>query len=302
VISVVIPSYNAAPWLAASLESVLRQSLPPGEVIVVDDGSTDETPAVLATYADRVRIVRGTHGGLGGARNLGLAAARGDWIAFHDADDLASPDRLACLQAHLDAVPGAAGVFADGEELDTGARIVPRPVALRACDRRLTAGDLFDGFPAYYQSSLIAHDALDAAGPFDASYRIHPDHDHAFRLFARAHVRYVDAVVFRYRRHGGNVTADQLGARQELARTLERLRRTDPAAVAAIGARRLETALARHYYRIGRTTLRHGDLAAAVAAFDRAVALAPLRPSYRWRRWLRGRSLLPAPWRRRDAP
>jgi glycosyltransferase involved in cell wall biosynthesis len=301
-ISVVIPSYNAARWLAASLDSILGQSLPPGEVVVVDDGSTDDTPAVLAAYADRVRVVRGTHGGLGGARNLGLAVARGDWIAFHDADDLASPDRLARLQARLHAVPGADAVFADGEQLDTGTRIVPRRIALRATGRRLTTGDLFDGFPAYYQSALIARDALEAAGPFDPSYRIHPDHDHAFRLLARAHVRYLDAVVFRYRRHGANVTADQLRARQELVRTLERLRRSDPAAVAAIGVRRLETTLARHYYRIGRTTLHRGDVAAAAAAFDQAVALAPLRPSYRWRRWLRGRGLLEAARGRRGAP
>src|SRR5262245_51101128 len=124
--------------------------------------------------------------------------------------------------------------------------------------------------------------------PFDPSYRIHPDHDHAFRLFARAHVSYLDEPVFRYRRHDDNITADQLGARLELIHTLERLRREDAAAVQTIGPRRLEDALARHYYRIGRTRLRLGEAAAARAAFDRAVALAPLRPAYRWRRWRAG--------------
>ena len=289
-ISVVIPSYNAARWLGESVDSILAQSSPPGEVVVVDDGSTDDTAAVLRAYGDRVRVVQGDHGGLAAARNLGLAVARGDWIAFHDADDVALPDRLERLEAYLARTPGAEAVFADGEQLGGGARIVPRTLVPRVDGRWLTTGDLFDGFPAYYQSALVARDALDAAGPFDPAYRIHPDHDHAFRLFARARVTYLDAVLFRYRRHEANITGDHLGARQELARSLERLRASDPAAVETIGTRRLDGALARHYYRIGRTRLRRGEAAAAEAAFDRAVALAPLRPAYRWRRWLAARS------------
>src|SRR4030095_8891170 len=98
-ISVVIPSYNAARWLAGSLDSIFAQTVAPGEVVVVDDGSTDDTPAILRAYGDRLHVVRGTHGGLAAARNLGLAVARGDWIAFHDADDLALPARLARLPA-----------------------------------------------------------------------------------------------------------------------------------------------------------------------------------------------------------
>ncbi len=289
-ISVVVPSYNAGRWLAESLDSIFAQTIPPGEVVVVDDGSTDDTPAVLARYADRVRLVRSANQGLAAARNLGLALARGDWIAFHDADDLALPDRLAVLLAHLEANRGAEAVFADGEDLAGGARIVPRALASCLSGRRLTVADLFAGFPAYYQSALVARDALDAAGPFDPAYRIHPDHDHAFRLFARARVAYLDRVVFRYRRHGESITADHLGAREELAQTLERVRGDDPAAADAIGARRLDAALARHWYRIGRSRLRLGETAAAAQALDRAVALAPLHPAYRWRRWLAGRA------------
>src|SRR5262249_10413258 len=186
-ISVVIPTYNASRWLGASLDSILTQSEPPGEVVVVDDGSTDDSRDVLAAYRDRVEVVSGEHGGLAAARNLGLRVARGDWIAFQDADDIALPDRLARLQAHPaptarapPARPGGGGaVFADGASLGNGGRIVPRGLAVRAAGRRLGAADLFDGFPAYYQSALVARDALEAAGPFDPSYRIHPDHDHA---------------------------------------------------------------------------------------------------------------------------
>ncbi len=287
-ISVVVPSFNAGPWIAASLDSILGQTLPPGEVVVVDDGSTDDTPRILAAYGDRIRMVRAAHGGLAAARNLGLAVATGDWIAFQDADDVARPDRLALLQEYLDGTPASDGVFADGARLDDGEHLVPRARAAGIAGRHLTAADLFAGFPAYYQSALVARDALAAAGPFDPSYRIHPDHDHAFRLFARARVGYLDRVVFGYRRHGDSITADHLGARRELVHTLERLLREDTAAVETIGRRRLEGALARHHARIGRTLLRRGEPDGAREALDRALCLRPLHPGHRWRRWRAG--------------
>jgi glycosyltransferase involved in cell wall biosynthesis len=287
-ISVVVPSFNAGRWVAASLDSILAQTVPPGEVVVVDDGSTDDTPQILAAYGDRVRVVRAAHGGLAAARNLGLAVVTGDWIAFQDADDVARPDRLAVLQGYLNEVPASDGVFADGERLDDGEHLVPRARVTGIAGRRLTAADLFAGFPAYYQSALVARDSLAAAGPFDPSYRIHPDHDHAFRLFARARIGYLDRVVFGYRRHGDSITADHLGARRELVDTLERLQREDAAAVETIGRRRLEGALARHYARIGRTLLRQGEPGAAREALDRALRLRPLHPGHRWRRWRAG--------------
>jgi glycosyltransferase involved in cell wall biosynthesis len=288
-ISVVVPSFNAGRWIAASLDSILAQTLPPGEVVVVDDGSTDDTAQVLEVYGDRVRVVRAAHAGLAAARNLGLAVVGGDWVAFQDADDVARPDRLALLQSYLDAAPGLEGVFADGERLDDGERLVPRACAVSVAGRRLMPADLFAGFPAYYQTALVARDALAAAGQFDPAYRIHPDHDHAFRLFARARVAYLDLVVFGYRRHGDNITADHLAARRELAHTLERLQREDPGAVDGIGRRRLEGALARHYARIGRTLLRRGERLEAREALDRALRLRPLHPGHRWRRWRAGR-------------
>ena len=224
-ISVVIPSFNAGRWIAASLDSVLAQTRPPDEVIVVDDGSTDDTAAVLARYGDRVRVVRASHGGLAAARNLGLAMAGGDWIAFQDADDVAHPERLAALEAQLASEPQADGVFADGARLDDGERLVPRSCAASVAGRRLGVGDLFTGFPAYYQAALLARAALVAAGPFDPAYRIHPDHDHAFRLFARSRVISLDRVVFTYRRHDASITADHLGARRRRSRVCASSRR-----------------------------------------------------------------------------
>src|SRR5919201_1733113 len=93
-VSVVIAVYNGARWIAETLDSVLAQSFPRFEVIVVDDGSTDATPAVAASYGDRVRYLRQDNGGQPSARNAGIRAARGSYIAFVDADDLWVPTKL----------------------------------------------------------------------------------------------------------------------------------------------------------------------------------------------------------------
>ncbi|HEY2324319.1 MAG TPA: glycosyltransferase family A protein, partial [Thermoanaerobaculia bacterium] len=101
-VSVVIPSYNYARYLGEAIDSALAQTLPPLEVIVVDDGSTDETSEVLATYADRIRVLRQKNSGVAVARNSGIAAAHGEYVAFLDADDIWLPRKLELQMARFD--------------------------------------------------------------------------------------------------------------------------------------------------------------------------------------------------------
>ncbi len=105
-VSVVIASYNAAATLPMTLDSVLAQSYPNIEIIVVDDGSKDHTTQVLERYAGRVRIVQKQNGGLASARNAGCKAARGDFIALLDADDLCAPERIGIQVDFLSSQPG----------------------------------------------------------------------------------------------------------------------------------------------------------------------------------------------------
>lgn len=94
-ISVVIPAYNAEPFLAATVESVLSQSLPATEIIVVNDGSTDRTDEIARSFLPRIQYIRQNNQGLSSARNRGIHAATGDWIALLDSDDLMTVDKLA---------------------------------------------------------------------------------------------------------------------------------------------------------------------------------------------------------------
>ncbi len=97
-VSLVIPAYNAEAYLREALDSAFAQTRPPDEVIVVDDGSGDRTPEIAASYGDRVRLLRQPNRGEAAARNTGVRVARGDLIAFLDADDTLLPR---CLEAQL---------------------------------------------------------------------------------------------------------------------------------------------------------------------------------------------------------
>jgi glycosyltransferase involved in cell wall biosynthesis len=114
-VSVFIPAYNAAPYLAAAVESILQQTFRDLEVIVVDDGSTDGTAQVLEAYDDpRLRVIRQENQGISGASNTGISAARGPLVARLDADDVAYPERLerqvAYMREHPDCVLVGTGV------------------------------------------------------------------------------------------------------------------------------------------------------------------------------------------------
>jgi glycosyltransferase involved in cell wall biosynthesis len=110
-ISTIIPVYNAERYVAAALDSVLSQTLPPNEIIVVDDGSTDGTPDVLRTYARQIRIIHQEHHGVARALNLAVAAATGDALAFLDADDLWLPEKIRIQTATLSANHELEAVF-----------------------------------------------------------------------------------------------------------------------------------------------------------------------------------------------
>jgi len=119
-VSVVIPSYNAARFIGAAINSILTQSHPPLEVIVVDDGSTDATPEILATLKSSrsIQVIRQQNQGPAAARNAGIAAATGELIALMDADDIALPQRLAIQSAALSSEPDLAVVSGGYEWID----------------------------------------------------------------------------------------------------------------------------------------------------------------------------------------
>jgi glycosyltransferase involved in cell wall biosynthesis len=112
-VSVIVPAFNAKPWIAEALTSVLSQTVPPGEVIVVDDGSTDGTPEAVRQFGSSVRYERRANSGAGAARNLGLRLAKGEYVAFLDADDLWLPEKLEKQLNLFSANPDIAWAYCD---------------------------------------------------------------------------------------------------------------------------------------------------------------------------------------------
>jgi glycosyltransferase involved in cell wall biosynthesis len=119
-IAVIIPCYNSAAWVGDTVESVLRQTVPPAEVIVVNDGSTDDSRAVLRRYEPRIRVLDQSNRGLGGARNSGARAATSPWLAFLDADDIYEPDFVENVRALRATYTDAQMLFTDHIEFGEG--------------------------------------------------------------------------------------------------------------------------------------------------------------------------------------
>ena len=170
-VSLVIATFNHARVLAEAIDSALSQTLDPVEVVVVDDGSTDDTPTVLARYAARIRVLRQPNRGLAAARNAGLAATRGSYVAFLDADDVLAPTKLAEQVAVLERAPTVGWTYCDVliETVATGARVTASErfgYGVRALDGWLFAELIHGNFiPAI--APLVRRTALDVVGGFD---------------------------------------------------------------------------------------------------------------------------------------
>ena len=121
-VSVIIPTYNRARLAAIAVESALAQTHPAIEVIVVDDGSTDDTPDKLAKFGGRIRVVRQANAGVGAARNAGMALARGAFIALLDSDDRWLPWKISAQAAAFRAVPALQLTWTDAAVIDPDGR------------------------------------------------------------------------------------------------------------------------------------------------------------------------------------
>jgi glycosyltransferase involved in cell wall biosynthesis len=278
-VAVIIPTYNRAALLPATLESVFGQrDCPPFEVVVVDDASTDDTPAVVAGVAHPVTYVRqATNGGVARARATGVRRSHAPLLAFHDSDDLMLPGRLGALARYLDAHPDVAAVFSNGV-VEVGGRETGRVidgVRAAALDGRVLGirDVLRDGLPMYLQTALIRRAAFERAGGIDETLDRHADLEASCRLVLTSRVVFLDHASFLYRVHDANQTRNRLRLREGLVEVMERLRRRHPESVEQCGAVWFHRREKRHLYRISAKHLQHGRLVRAVRAWVRALTL-----------------------------
>ncbi|WP_375401977.1 glycosyltransferase family 2 protein [uncultured Sphingomonas sp.] len=207
-IDVLIPAYNVAPTIESAVRSILDQTVRDIRVIVVDDGSTDDTAAIVARLAaedDRITVLRQANGGIVDALNNGLALCDAELIARHDGDDLAYPDRFEKQTAYLDAHPDCIAVGANARHIDAMSAPIGVVTAMGSMDTADAAW-----FPArepylMHPLLLIRRDALVAAGGY--RYVFHAeDADLYWRLGGCGRLHNLPDVLADYRIHAGSVT------------------------------------------------------------------------------------------------
>ena len=325
-VSVIIPTYNRGRWLPATVASVLAQTLPSLEILIVDDGSTDDTAAVCAEFSYPVRYIRQDNAGVGAARNRGAAEARGEWLAFLDSDDLWTPDKLEVQLAALAAtgapvsITGFEFVDLEGRPLtarqgfarafplfaDTGMTPVEffglhfESGSVRAAGRThaLYHGDahtaFFYGNFASPATAMVRRDLFLEVGGFDEGLRVAEDTEFFHRLSAHAPLVIVVTGLLRWRT-GHPVSLVSSNVEESIRNALLSLDRAarEPASLGTD---------ARRAYRAGRRALLLRLAYWQLSVLERAAARATLREAAHWGarrtpRWLAvwAASFLPRP-------
>jgi glycosyltransferase involved in cell wall biosynthesis len=282
-ISVVIPAYNSAAYLAEAIASVRAQTRAVDEIIVVDDGSADDTAAVAETLG--VRLLRQPNTGPSAARNLALREARGEWIAFLDADDQWTPDKLVRQCAALARAPALMLIASDMAEVDAqGLTVIASMQAqhgLRTRFERLAGLPIPHALRMLLEKNfiptgtvLVRRDALLAVGGFNTAIRYGEDLELWCRIAARHPIACLPEVHMLRRRHGANAT-DRTGAMlNDLISVMRALAADCPEMLCAEGLRP-EALIAHALNDLGYWHFDHGRQRDARAAFRMSLAESP---------------------------
>jgi glycosyltransferase involved in cell wall biosynthesis len=220
-ISVVLPVYNAATFLAMAIESILQQTFQEFELIIVDDGSTDNTLEVIHPYLvnPKVKVIQGEHKGLSSALNLGIAEAQYEWIARMDADDIALPERFArqveSIRSHSEVVAWGTYAFyisAQGKKLGLAAS---GPTSIQDFEHRRDEGHLVQ---LIHPTVVLKKEVLMAIGGYRTEFEPVEDLDLFNRMTAYGPVLAIPEPLLHYRIHNQSVSMQRFFFQRVLMR------------------------------------------------------------------------------------
>lgn len=233
-VSVIIPAYKGAAFIAQSIDSVLAQSYPDIELIIVNDGSPDNSAAIIQPYLvdPRVKYIEQQNAGVAAARNTGIRDAAGEYIALVDQDDLWLPDKLARQVEYLDAHPEIALVHSNIYFVDEAGERIPNPEwAWVAPSSGRVLPELVQRNSICTCTVLMRKSALEQAGLFRQELAPADDWDLWLRIAARHPIGFVDAVTACYRVHPENESRNLLKMQEAEIRVVETFMREYPGAV-----------------------------------------------------------------------
>jgi len=261
-VSVMIPTYNRADFLLAAITSVLAQTYPNVEIIVVDDGSTDGTPELMQRFKDRVIYRRKANGGVASARNAAFALAKGELLALMDSDDICEPQRIALQVACLMKNPDVVLCSSDFSAFNEDRQIEVSHIATYYRSVSLALGGLKSLYTTIvemrdYESSgdekpitvysghiyeqliwgnfvhpptvMVRRSVVESAGGFDESISIATEYDWLIRVSRYGPAAYLDVPLLRYRYSGEQLSSPRHSAQISLdaVMTMEKIRRSD---------------------------------------------------------------------------
>ncbi|MGE3466278.1 MAG: glycosyltransferase family 2 protein [Pyrinomonadaceae bacterium] len=252
-ISVIIPNYNYAKYIAKTVQSALDQTYPCVEVIVVDDESKDDSLAVLDQFSGRIEVVAQANQGVSAARNNGVAASSGEFVAFLDADDLWSPEKLERQMAVIDADREVGLVHCWMTYIDPQ----DRPMGQMADGTEgWIANDImrFDGGGVIGagSTSLIPRSVFDEVGGFDTRMSTAADWDISYRIAARHKIGIVNAPLVQYRIHNSNMHGNVAAMEHDMVLAMKNAFAAGAKRNGGVGFGNVYKTLAGSYFRSGK--------------------------------------------------
>ena len=270
-VSVVIPAYNAMRFLPQTVASVLQQTFTDFEVLIIDDGSKDGTAQWAAAQTDpRVKLVSRANGGAAATRNTGVAAARGEYVAFLDADDVWQPTKLAKQVARAEADPSVGLVDTWISYIDSAGEPIGEVMTQHV------EGDVWAEMLEYNlvrcgSTPLVRRRLFDEVGSFDEGFRYAEDWEMWIRITARARFAVVKEPLVAYRQHANNKHKNHQAMLPTLRRIIEKSFQDVPAAQQHLKGR----ALGRAHLHAAWRALYAGDYKLAAQLRDEAMAHYP---------------------------
>jgi glycosyltransferase involved in cell wall biosynthesis len=275
-VSVVIPAYNASPWITKTIKSVLAQDCTEFEVIVVDDGSTDDTVHMAAAFGPFVRVIQKPNGGTASARNKGILSAKGRYVAFLDADDLWTPDKLP-LQIALIEKTGLKWVYCDGFSFEnhTG-NVLSRFGKVSKLHKGDILGRLFLENFIPSGAPIVARPVFEELGYFDETI-LNEDWEMWLRIAEFYPVDFVNKPLFFHRVHEFSKTRDDnmMKVLEDEQRIIHLLAEKEAPRL----ARYKNQSLAARCSAAGRALARAGNRSEARRLFLHSIALYPYTPA-----------------------
>lgn len=280
-ITIITPAYNAAATIADTIHSVQEQTYSHWEWIIVDDGSTDSTATIIQQFNDpRIQLLSSLHTGLPGkGRNMALARARGDYIAFIDADDLWLPDKLALQVDYLTTHPSVGLVFSTYYEWhsnDPGlGRLVPNIRGLP--NPGMLVRELCTRFFIGTSSVMVRRSLLDTWGGFDETLDVAEDYELWLRLAPHTLYGFLERPLMRHRLHTHNLTRSPVYTIECWMTARHKALRHHPDMAEVLAPLRLRLP-AQSLMELGRAWLLEGDQAKGRRLLAQAVRVWPFAP------------------------